>query len=53
MASRQPRSSAAFFVTAAAFLVTMAGTTMPTPLYQGYQAAFDFSVVTVTVIYAV
>ena len=38
---------------AAAFLVTMAGTTMPTPLYQGYQEKMGFSVLTVTVIYAV
>lgn len=43
----------AFVVVAAAFLATMLGTTMPTPLYQGYQASFGFSVVTVTVIYAV
>lgn len=53
MTPRRSGSPAAFALTAAAFLVTMAGTTMPTPLYQGYQAVFGFSVVTVTVIYAV
>lgn len=35
-----------------AFLVTMLGTTLPTPLYPGYQAAFDFSQLVITVIFA-
>ncbi|MEV6399789.1 MFS transporter [Streptomyces sp. NPDC051907] len=35
------------------FLVCMAGTTLPTPLYSLYQEKFGFSELTVTVVYAV
>ncbi|MFJ8435271.1 MFS transporter [Kitasatospora sp. NPDC094019] len=38
---------------ALAFWVTMAGTTVPTPLYPLYQHAFGFSTFTVTVVFAV
>ncbi|UFQ19408.1 MULTISPECIES: MFS transporter [Streptomyces] len=37
----------------AVFAVCMAGTTLPTPLYGLYQQKFDFSELTVTVVYAV
>lgn len=37
----------------AVFAVCMAGTTLPTPLYPLYQEKFDFSELTVTVVYAV
>lgn len=37
----------------AVFAVCMAGTTLPTPLYGLYQEKFDFSELTVTVVYAV
>lgn len=37
----------------AVFAVCMAGTTLPTPLYGLYQDKFDFSELTVTVVYAV
>ena len=36
-----------------AFLVTMIGTTMPTPLYPIYEERFGFAALTVTVVYAV
>ncbi len=36
-----------------AFLVTMIGTTMPTPLYPIYEQRFDFAALTVTIVYAV
>ncbi|WP_300402347.1 MFS transporter [Nocardioides sp.] len=42
----------AFAVVVAAFLVTMIGTTLPTPMYVEYQARFDFSLTMVTVIFA-
>ncbi|GGW98643.1 putative multi-drug efflux transporter [Streptomyces malachitofuscus] len=37
----------------AVFAVCMTGTTLPTPLYPLYQEKFDFSELTVTVVYAV
>lgn len=37
----------------AVFVVCMAGTTLPTPLYSLYQEKFGFSELTVTVVYAV
>ncbi|MFJ8536972.1 MFS transporter [Streptomyces sp. NPDC093591] len=37
----------------AVFAVCMAGTTLPTPLYPLYREKFDFSELTVTVVYAV
>jgi len=49
---RLPRS-AAFWVIAYAFAVTMLGTTLPTPLYVIYQAQWHFSTGLITVIYAV
>jgi MFS family permease len=36
-----------------AFAVTMVGTTMPTPLYPIYEQRFNFSALTVTIVYAV
>jgi MFS family permease len=42
----------AFVVVVAAFLVTMIGTTLPTPLYGIYQQRIGFSLTTVTVIFA-
>ncbi|UDY22663.1 MFS transporter [Nocardioides sp. Kera G14] len=41
-----------FLVVVSAFLVTMLGTTMPTPLYGFYQAKLGFGLTTVTVIFA-
>ncbi|WP_227369327.1 MFS transporter [Halomonas sp. M20] len=46
-------SRLAFLGVAFAFLITMVGTTMPTPLYPGYQQQFDFSQFMITVIFAV
>ncbi len=43
---------AAFLLAAYAFAVTMAGTTLPTPLYGLYQAKFGFSELMITVIFA-
>lgn len=42
-----------FALVAYAFMVTMIGTTMPTPLYPIYQAEYGFSALTITVIFAV
>lgn len=44
---------AAFWLVAAAFAVTMMGTTLPTPLYVLYQGELRFSTLMITVIYAV
>jgi MFS family permease len=53
-AQGQPRSSSAGFALASfAFLITMFGTTLPTPLYPLYQHQFDLSEMMVTVIYGV
>lgn len=41
-----------FAIVAAAFAVTMAGTTLPTPLYPIYQHELGFSGLTITVIFA-
>jgi MFS family permease len=54
----QPRASAAlraggFWAVAYAFAVTMASTTLPSPLYPIYERHFGFSALTVTVIFAV
>jgi predicted MFS family arabinose efflux permease len=43
----------AFWLVAAAFLVTMLGTTLPTPLYVLYQQKLRFSALMITVIFAV
>jgi MFS family permease len=43
---------AGFVAVAYAFLVTMMGTTLPTPLYTLYQARFGFTVLMITVIFA-
>ncbi|QFU03348.1 Multidrug transporter MdfA [Halomonas sp. THAF5a] len=48
-----PASPLPFLGVALAFLITMLGTTLPTPLYPVYQARFDFSPLTITVIFAV
>ncbi|MFC5662251.1 MFS transporter [Kitasatospora misakiensis] len=50
---RRPGRPLAPAAVALAFWVTMAGTTVPTPLYPLYQHAFGFSTFTVTVIFAV
>jgi MFS family permease len=42
----------AFWLVAAAFTVTMLGTTLPTPLYPAYEVRFDFGALTVTVVFA-
>ncbi|MDN3054885.1 MFS transporter [Streptomyces sp. SRF1] len=42
-----------FLVAAYAFVITMCGTTLPTPLYSLYQREFGFSSLMVTVIFAV
>ncbi|WP_402843595.1 MFS transporter [Microbacterium sp. GXS0129] len=39
--------------TALAFLVTMMGTTLPTPLYALYSAELDFTPLTITILFAV
>lgn len=48
-----PRSAWAFASVAFAFLITMLGTTMPTPLYPIYQQQYGFSQLIITVIFAV
>ncbi len=48
-----PAGRVAFWLLAIIFATTMLGTTLPTPLYGIYQAQWHFSVVMVTVIYAV
>jgi MFS family permease len=51
--SRQVTSRrTAFRIVAAAFAVTMLGTTLPTPLYPLYQRAMGFSTLTTTVVFA-
>ncbi|HEX5910795.1 MAG TPA: MFS transporter [Thermoleophilaceae bacterium] len=47
-----PSRTRAFAIVAFAFVVAMAGTTLPTPLYPIYEQRFGFSGVTVTVIFA-
>lgn len=44
---------AAFLAVAAAFVITMVGTTLPTPLYPLYREEYGFSQVMITVIFAV
>jgi len=46
------RSAALFFAVALTFVVTMMGTTLPTPLYPIYQAQLGFSQLIITVIFA-
>lgn len=48
-----PLSPPAIAAIAFAFLVTMLGTTLPTPLYAIYSARLDFSELTVTILFAV
>jgi predicted MFS family arabinose efflux permease len=43
----------AFLVVVLAFLVTMIGTTLPTPMYGIYQQRLGFSLTTITVVFAV
>jgi predicted MFS family arabinose efflux permease len=45
-------ASPAFVVTAYAFVATMLGTTLPTPLYPAYEQRFGFGALTVTVVFA-
>src|SRR4051795_10424044 len=42
-----------FFLVAYAFLITMVGTTLPTPLYPLFEQRYSFGELTVTVIFAV
>ncbi|WP_280552558.1 MFS transporter [Halomonas sp. 25-S5] len=49
---RAPESALPFLGIALTFLITMLGTTLPTPLYPIYQARFGFSQLTITVIFA-
>lgn len=44
--------STAFKITAYAFTATMLGTTLPTPLYPGYEQRFGFGSLTVTIVFA-
>lgn len=46
------RSSAVFWGVACAYLVTMLGATLPTPLYSLYQQRFGFSAGVLTVVFA-
>ncbi|WP_447527604.1 MFS transporter [Vreelandella sp. TE19] len=48
-----PRRATLFLGAALAFMTTMMGTTLPTPLYPLYQAEMGFSQLMVTVIFAV
>ena len=50
---RATRGLRAFWLLAFVFAVTMLGTTLPTPLYDIYQAQWHFSAAIVTVIFAV
>lgn len=52
---RWPRVSrpVAFWLVAYAFAVIMFGTTLPSPLYRGYEIRFGFDTLMVTIIYAV
>jgi len=52
LSSSESTTRLAFAGVAFAFLVTMLGTTLPTPLYPGYQVAFGFSQLVITVIFA-
>jgi MFS family permease len=49
---RRVRPATAFWLTAVAFTAIMIGTTIPTPLYPGYEARFGFGPLTVTVVFA-
>lgn len=49
---RRTSRSTAFAVVAAAFTITMLGTTVPTPLYPAYEHRFGFGALTVTVVFA-
>jgi MFS family permease len=51
--SRATRRRAAFWLLAFVFAATMLGTTLPTPLYDIYQAQWHFPAAIVTVIFAV
>src|SRR3954454_22024507 len=42
-----------FFLVAYAFLITMIGTTLPTPLYPLFEQRYSFGELTVTVVFAV
>jgi MFS family permease len=48
----QPSRDAAFWIVAVAFVVTMLGTTLPTPLYVQYQRDLGFGTLVITVIFA-
>lgn len=50
--SQTPLRALPFLGAVLAFLVTMLGTTLPTPLYPLYQGQFGFSQLTITVIFA-
>jgi MFS family permease len=50
--SNRVGTSTAFAITAYAFTVTMLGTTLPTPLYPGYELRFGFGSLTVTIVFA-
>jgi MFS family permease len=49
---RRISSGAAGWLIAFAFVVTMLGTTLPTPLYPRYEQRFHFAALTVTLVYA-
>lgn len=50
--ARRAPTRRSFILVTAAFLVTMIGTTLPTPLYPLYQARMGYSQLTVTLIFA-
>lgn len=50
---RAPGSPARFWITAYTLLLLLTGTNLPTPLYRGYEQAFGFSPLMVTLIFAV
>ena len=51
-AGRRVEDALAFVFVAFAFLVTMLGTTSPTPLYPAYEKRFGFGALTVTIVFA-
>ncbi|MHB1931072.1 MAG: MFS transporter, partial [Acidimicrobiales bacterium] len=47
------RSAVGFWLAAATYLVLLAGTNIPTPLYGHYASAFGFGPATLTAVFAV
>lgn len=51
--SRDPRRRWGFWAGAYTYLVLLAGTNIPTPLYHGYERSFGFGPLTLTLVFAV